>query len=94
MTRVAVVGAGLGGLTAGYRLQQAGCEVEVFEAADVAGGRVQTRRAEGYAMDTGRRRLARRITAISHSPRNSGSKSSVPQRMSASDATAQPTCST
>lgn len=53
MTRVAVVGAGLAGLTAGYRLQQAGCEVEIFEATDVAGGRVQTVRAGGYAMDVG-----------------------------------------
>ena len=53
MSRVAVVGAGLGGLTAAYRLQQSGCEVDVFEASDVAGGRVQTVRENGYAMDTG-----------------------------------------
>jgi oxygen-dependent protoporphyrinogen oxidase len=53
VTRVAVVGSGIGGLAAGYRLQQAGCEVEVFEASDIAGGRVQTLRADGYAMDTG-----------------------------------------
>ncbi|BBY80193.1 FAD-dependent oxidoreductase [Mycolicibacterium pulveris] len=53
MTRVAVVGAGIAGLTAAYRLQTAGCDVEVFEAEDVAGGRVQTVRAGSYAMDTG-----------------------------------------
>ncbi|MBB3600589.1 oxygen-dependent protoporphyrinogen oxidase [Mycolicibacterium sp. BK556] len=53
MTRVAVVGAGLGGLTAAYRLQQAGCDVDVFEASDVAGGRVQTVRDRGFSMDTG-----------------------------------------
>ncbi|MCX2930050.1 FAD-dependent oxidoreductase [Mycobacterium sp. CVI_P3] len=53
MRRVAVIGAGLGGLTAAYRLQQSGCDVEVFEAGDTAGGRVQTVRARGYAMDTG-----------------------------------------
>ncbi len=53
MTRAAIVGAGLSGLTAGYRLQQAGWDVDVFEAANVPGGRVQTVRANGYAVDTG-----------------------------------------
>ncbi|EHB55524.1 amine oxidase [Mycolicibacterium rhodesiae JS60] len=52
-SRVAVVGAGLGGLTAAYRLKQAGCDVDVFEAAGTAGGRVQTVRERGYAIDTG-----------------------------------------
>lgn len=53
MARVAIVGAGLSGLTAGYRLQQAGWEVEVFEATNHSGGRVQTVRSDGYAIDTG-----------------------------------------
>jgi protoporphyrinogen/coproporphyrinogen III oxidase len=53
MARVAIVGAGLSGLTAGYRLQQAGWEVDVFEAANSPGGRVQTVRSDGYAIDTG-----------------------------------------
>lgn len=53
MRRVAVVGAGIGGLTAAYRLRQAGCDVDVFEATGTAGGRVQTVHAQGYAMDTG-----------------------------------------
>ncbi|BBX00057.1 hypothetical protein BST36_23505 [Mycolicibacterium moriokaense] len=51
--RAAVVGAGLSGLTAGYRLQQAGWHVDVFESGDVVGGRVQTVRSHGYAIDTG-----------------------------------------
>lgn len=53
MARVAIVGAGLSGLTAGYRLQQAGWEVDVFEATNQPGGRVQTVRSDGYAIDTG-----------------------------------------
>ena len=37
--RIAVVGAGLAGLTAAYRLKQAGYPSTVFEAADRVGGR-------------------------------------------------------
>jgi protoporphyrinogen/coproporphyrinogen III oxidase len=51
--RAAIVGAGLAGLTAGHRLQQAGWQVDVFEATGTAGGRVQTVRRDGYAIDTG-----------------------------------------
>jgi monoamine oxidase len=40
--RVAVVGAGLAGLTCAYRLQQAGITAEIFEASDHTGGRCQT----------------------------------------------------
>ena len=39
---IAVIGAGLAGLTAAYRLQQQGLSVEVFEARNRAGGRVWT----------------------------------------------------
>jgi protoporphyrinogen/coproporphyrinogen III oxidase len=53
MARAAMVGAGLAGLTAGYRLQQAGWQVDVFEATNSLGGRVQTVRRDGYAIDTG-----------------------------------------
>jgi monoamine oxidase len=37
--KVAVLGAGVAGLTAAYRLAQAGCEVTVFEASNRLGGR-------------------------------------------------------
>jgi oxygen-dependent protoporphyrinogen oxidase len=50
--RVAVVGAGVGGLTSAYRLVQAGCAVTVFESEPKAGGRVETFRGEGYVVDT------------------------------------------
>lgn len=53
MTRAAIVGAGLSGLTAAYRLRAAGWQVDVFEATDRPGGRVQTVRRDGYAIDTG-----------------------------------------
>ena len=51
--KVAVVGAGLAGLTAGWRLQQAGYEVEVLEADDHPGGRVWSVDAGGFQVDPG-----------------------------------------
>ena len=50
---VAVIGAGLAGLTAAYRLQQCGFDVTVFEARDRVGGRVWTIRKGDYIMDLG-----------------------------------------
>jgi monoamine oxidase len=44
--RIVVVGAGLAGLTAAYRLQQAGYQPEVHEASDRAGGRCWTIRGQ------------------------------------------------
>ncbi|MBI2833407.1 MAG: FAD-dependent oxidoreductase [Acidobacteria bacterium] len=49
-TSVAVIGAGLAGLTAARELQQRGAKVTVFEARDRIGGRVWTLR-EGFAED-------------------------------------------
>ncbi|MBD0301341.1 MAG: FAD-dependent oxidoreductase, partial [Tolypothrix sp. T3-bin4] len=40
--RVIVVGAGLAGLTAAYELTCAGFDVQLFEARERVGGRVQT----------------------------------------------------
>lgn len=52
--RVAVVGAGVAGLTAARRLAQAGCAVEVFEKSRGPGGRTAARRSEqGGAYDHG-----------------------------------------
>lgn len=53
MRSVAVIGAGISGLAAAYRLQQSGCEVRVFEAADHVGGRMWTVEQDGYRIDTG-----------------------------------------
>ncbi len=53
VTSVIVVGAGLSGLAAAYRLRQGGATVTVLESASGPGGRVQTERHEGYIVDTG-----------------------------------------
>lgn len=51
--RIAVVGAGIAGLTAAFRLQQAGHDVEVLEGADHPGGRMWSVRAGGFEVDVG-----------------------------------------
>ena len=63
-----VVGAGLAGLTAGYKLKQAGWEVTVLEAGNYAGGRAATVRDGDYLIDTAATQLSgsyRRPTASS-----------------------------
>ncbi len=51
--RVIVVGAGIGGLAAGYRLRQRGYEVEVLEASERPGGRMMTLEHRGDRVDVG-----------------------------------------
>jgi protoporphyrinogen/coproporphyrinogen III oxidase len=60
LPRAVVAGAGIAGLTAAYRLQQAGWAVDVFEAATRAGGRVETIVQRGYRVDTGATAFAAR----------------------------------
>ena len=50
---VVVVGAGLAGLSAAWRLRRAGCDVHVVEAARHAGGRLATERIDGFVVDRG-----------------------------------------
>jgi len=50
---VIVVGAGLAGLRAARRLQEAGMRPLVLESSDGIGGRVRTDRAEGFLLDRG-----------------------------------------
>jgi oxygen-dependent protoporphyrinogen oxidase len=50
--RVIVVGAGIAGLAAAFRLHQAGCEVLVLEGADAVGGRMSTVERDGFKLDT------------------------------------------
>jgi protoporphyrinogen/coproporphyrinogen III oxidase len=52
--RIAVVGSGPAGMTAAYRLQQAGHQVEVLEAREVVGGRTHAEHlGPGHHCDTG-----------------------------------------
>jgi len=53
MTRVVVVGAGLGGLSAACHLAGSGHDVTVVEAAAVPGGRAGTLARDGFRFDTG-----------------------------------------
>ena len=51
--KVAIIGAGLAGLSAAITMQDAGCEVEIFESSDRVGGRVATDVIDGYRLDRG-----------------------------------------
>jgi oxygen-dependent protoporphyrinogen oxidase len=53
MAAVAVVGAGVAGLTAAYRLKRKGYRVVVYEGSERAGGVIRTERREGYLAELG-----------------------------------------
>jgi oxygen-dependent protoporphyrinogen oxidase len=53
MAAVAVVGAGIAGLTAAHRLKRQGYRVVVYEASERAGGVIRTERREGYLAELG-----------------------------------------
>ncbi|MBM3669969.1 MAG: phytoene desaturase [Actinobacteria bacterium] len=53
MSRVVVVGAGVGGLAAAARLRVKGHDVTVYEQASRVGGKLATYRRDGFAFDTG-----------------------------------------
>ncbi len=48
MIDVAVVGAGISGLSVALRLQKAGVDVKVFEKEEKVGGNIQTEEIEGF----------------------------------------------
>jgi oxygen-dependent protoporphyrinogen oxidase len=58
MAAVAIVGAGLTGLTAAYRLKQRGARVVVYEASDRIGGSIKSERRDGYLAELGPSSLA------------------------------------
>ncbi len=55
MTRVAIIGAGITGLSAGFYLtnDDQNVEVDIFEKADHAGGKIKTYRKDGYVIELG-----------------------------------------
>jgi predicted NAD/FAD-dependent oxidoreductase len=53
MERIAVIGAGMAGLSAAARLREAGMAVSLFEKSRGLGGRLATRRFDGAAADLG-----------------------------------------
>jgi len=53
MSRIVVIGAGVGGLTAALRLAAAGHRVEVHERSAVAGGKLGVYERDGFRFDTG-----------------------------------------
>jgi protoporphyrinogen/coproporphyrinogen III oxidase len=51
--RVAIIGAGMAGLSAAFRLREAGIEAVIFERGEAAGGRTKTVRQNGFTIDVG-----------------------------------------
>lgn len=51
--QIAVIGAGMAGLSCARHLQEAGCRVTVFDKARAPGGRMSTRRGDGWQCDHG-----------------------------------------
>ncbi|GIV02289.1 MAG: FAD-dependent oxidoreductase [Fimbriimonadales bacterium] len=62
--RVAIVGAGIAGLSAARALRQEGAEVVLFEAAERVGGRVATYARDGWVADMGLQTFTPRRTSL------------------------------
>lgn len=53
MKRIAVIGAGISGLTCAYELKKAGFKVDIYEKNSYVGGRMSTRVKDGFYFDIG-----------------------------------------
>ncbi|MBI3631831.1 MAG: FAD-dependent oxidoreductase [Candidatus Vogelbacteria bacterium] len=51
--KIAIVGAGIAGLSCAYELKKAGFNVTIFESEDTVGGRMQTIKKDGLIVDSG-----------------------------------------
>jgi oxygen-dependent protoporphyrinogen oxidase len=58
MGSVAIIGGGIAGLTAAYRLKQRGARVVIYEASDRPGGSIRTERRDGFVAELGPNSLA------------------------------------
>jgi oxygen-dependent protoporphyrinogen oxidase len=61
---IAIVGGGLTGLTAAYRLKQRGSRVVVYEASDRIGGVIKSERRNGYLAELGPNSLSAPVPAV------------------------------
>jgi len=52
-TRIAIIGAGISGLSAGFRLKEAGFDPVIFEKEPYTGGRMSSENVEGFIIDKG-----------------------------------------
>jgi diapolycopene oxygenase len=52
-TQVAIIGGGLGGLSAAIAMASEGCSVELFEKNDSVGGKVNVLQTNGFCFDLG-----------------------------------------
>ncbi|WP_165975624.1 protoporphyrinogen/coproporphyrinogen oxidase [Actinomadura rubrisoli] len=75
--RVIVVGGGIAGLSAAYRLSQSGYEVTVLEKDDQVGGRMVTAERQGYRFDVAASLLPSAYTAMRRLVDDAGLASSV-----------------
>ena len=64
MQKIAVIGAGIAGLTAAYYLKKFGYEVTVYEASHRVGGRMTTDNIESYLIDRGAQFLSTEYSTI------------------------------
>jgi oxygen-dependent protoporphyrinogen oxidase len=64
MGAVAIVGGGIAGLTAAYRLKQRGVRVVVYEAGGRVGGAIWSRRSDGYLAELGPNSLSAPSPAV------------------------------
>lgn len=51
--KVAIIGAGISGLTLAYRLKTLGIETQIFEASSISGGYIQSLKEDGYLIEAG-----------------------------------------